>query len=148
MPSFAFIKMKSLPYFLIFILLVGCTGKSGSSSDSTQPSQPQQAATTMEWLTELQYNFGSFSEQETMYADFLFRNTGQKPLVLYEVKTFCGCTDATYDKKPTLPGDTGIIHVAFNSNGIVPGRFFKHIRVHSNATDSVTELSITGFYEE
>jgi hypothetical protein len=140
--------MRFYTFILSVILFVGCSGKSGSSSDSAQSSQPQQAVTTMEWLTEMQYNFGSFSELDTMYADFLFRNTGQKPLVLHEVQTFCGCTKASYDKKPTLPGDTGIIHVVFNSNGILPGRFHKHIRVHSNATDSVTELSITGFYEE
>jgi len=34
------------------------------------------------------------------------KNTGDNPLVIVDVSTTCGCTAATYDKRPAKPGET------------------------------------------
>ena len=143
MPSF-FMPMKVYLFVIASFLLVACK-KSGNVTESPQV---KQVTTTMEWLTETNHNFGAFSDQDAKTFDFIYRNVGEKPLVIHEVKTFCPCTSAIYKQEPTMPGDTGSIHVIFHNEGTMPGTFHKHVRVHSNATDSVIELSVRGFYEK
>ena len=139
--------MKSLPYFLIFILLVGCTGKSGSSSDSTQPSQPKRATTTIEWLTGTTHDFGVYKERETKTFSFVFRNTGTIPFAIDSVKTSCGCTSAQYAKKPVLPGKTDTIHVSYHGNGFVPGYFRQLCAVFGNVDEVPIALEIKGIFD-
>ena len=37
-------------------------------------------------------------------AEFEMRNSGERPLVITNVKTSCGCTQAQYPKAPIAPG--------------------------------------------
>ena len=138
--------MKALSLLFLPILLIGCNKQPSSQSQSLQ-AMPQ-ATTVLEWLTETHHEFGIYSEKETKDFDFVFSNVGDAPLTIREVKAFCGCTMVTYAKKPVMPGDTGTIHVSYNGNGFLPGRYHKHIVLRSNATDSVITLSIAGTYVE
>lgn len=61
---------------------------------------------------------------------FTFKNTGNKPLILSNVKASCGCTVPEWDKDPILPGKTGKIKVGYNTN--IKGSFSKSIDVYSN----------------
>ena len=75
--------------------------------------------------------------------DFLFTNTGDGPLVIYEINTNCGCTEAQFPQAPILPGEKGKVSIIFAPEGN-PGEFAKEIIVKSNARKKKTRLYIRG----
>jgi len=89
-------------------------------------------------------DFGEIWEGEKAEAEFKFKNEGSQPLLLTEVITTCGCTNAVWPKEAILPGGTGSIKVAYDSQ-LRPGVFMKKIGVRSNAKNvNVKIIVITG----
>ncbi len=68
---------------------------------------------------------------------FTVKNTGDKPLIISNVKPSCGCTTPDWSKEPILPGKTGQIKVHYNTT---PGPFQKMIEVFTN--DPVNARSV------
>lgn len=90
------------------------------------------------------HHFGIFSEDAGAQAyDFVFKNAGQIPLFIHEVKSSCGCTTPAYSREPVLPGKMGKITVIFHPEGR-PGKFDKSIRVKSSVSSSDLVLKING----
>lgn len=56
--------------------------------------------------TQTEIDFGTFEKSEIKQTTFEIKNTGNNPLVIVDVSTTCGCTAATYDKRPAKPGET------------------------------------------
>ena len=82
-----------------------------------------------------------------MYV-FKFKNTGNKPLVIEQATTSCGCTVPSYTQAPIAPGKSGEIKVVYNGRGKNPGEFKKVITVRSNASNELVRLYIMGDMEE
>ncbi|MDE6383551.1 MAG: DUF1573 domain-containing protein [Paramuribaculum sp.] len=101
------------------------------------------AEVTVNWLNPV-HNFGAFKEElGPVTCTFLGVNTGTDSLVVLDARANCGCTRPTYSRKPVAPGDTVEISVSYHPNGR-PGRFDKHVRVTTNATDSPATLHVKG----
>ena len=71
-----------------------------------------------------------------------YTNTGDVPLLIKNVQTTCGCTEATWEKSPLLPGQSGEIKVEFT--GESEGRFVKTIYVVCNIWKKVYPLLVIG----
>ena len=71
-----------------------------------------------------------------------FTNTGDKPLVLSNVSTSCGCMTADWTKSPVEPGASGIIKVTFDAETI--GHFFKDVSIYCNAEYKPIYLDFNG----
>ncbi len=82
-------------------------------------------------------DFGTHKEGEILDTVFRFKNTGEVPLVITNVKTSCGCTTPYWPKKPIKPGESEVIKVRFNTNH-KPGKQTKTITIHTN-TKNLTE---------
>jgi hypothetical protein len=89
------------------------------------------------------HDFGILKEGEMATNTFLVKNTGDKPLVIAEVKPSCGCTTPYFSKRPIPPGKTDSIVVAYNTKGR-PGQFNKSVQVISNADPSRNTIYIRG----
>ncbi|MDR1757051.1 MAG: DUF1573 domain-containing protein [Culturomica sp.] len=90
------------------------------------------------------HNFGTVEESGgNVTHDFVFRNTGQVPLIISNVRTTCGCTTPEWSRQPIPPGASGVIKVGFNPQNR-PGNFTKGITVNSNAETPVSNLTIRG----
>ncbi len=63
---------------------------------------------------------------------FEFKNTGNAPLIITDVKSTCGCTVPSKPTEPIMPGKTGKIEVKYNMN---PGVIRKTVTVESNAVN-------------
>lgn len=93
---------------------------------------------------EKSYDFGSVQEENGPVShEFLFKNTGELPLIISNVKASCGCTTPSWTKDPVPPGETGTIVAEYNPLNR-PGSFSKTISVTSNAEPSLTVLHIRG----
>lgn len=90
------------------------------------------------------YDFGVVDESKTVSCEFLFTNTGDKPLSINAAFASCGCTNPIYPKKPILPGKTGVIKVSYNPRGQHAGRFRKVITIRSDAKNKLVRLYIQG----
>ncbi|MBT2622978.1 MULTISPECIES: DUF1573 domain-containing protein [Chryseobacterium] len=74
---------------------------------------------------------------------FTVTNTGDKPLVISNVKPSCGCTTPEFSTDPIMPGKSAKIKVGYNTTIISP--FNKMIEVFSNdPANSRTVIYIKG----
>lgn len=83
-------------------------------------------------------------EKDNGVRVFEFKNTGDAPLVIREVKSTSSSIVPSWPKEPIAPGQSGKIEVKYNMN---PGPVRKTITVHSNAAnfaDGVVPLKIKG----
>lgn len=88
--------------------------------------------------------FGTIKEDGGLaQVTFSFKNTGNKPLKLTNVRASCGCTTPTWTKTEIKPGGSGVVKAAFNPMGRV-GMFNKSITVTSNAQPAIAVLQISG----
>ena len=89
-----------------------------------------------------QFTLDTLCIGESKTASFTLRNVGGKSLVIHDVVTSCGCTDARYEKHPILPGDSTVVHIVYTAED--PGYFSKSAQVYVNAEPSSVRLLING----
>ncbi len=89
------------------------------------------------------FDFGTVEEGDKADKTFTFKNTGNQPIILSNVRASCGCTTPNWTREPVMPGQTGKIEVSYNSAGR-PGAFNKTITITSNATEATKVLTIRG----
>ena len=88
------------------------------------------------------HEFGVVLWKHPATATFTIKNDGNKPLVISNVTTSCGCTDAEWTKTPIAPGATGKITSTFDAKAL--GRFQKSIGVYCNASNRPIYLTLRG----
>jgi len=98
--------------------------------------------TNMEFA-ESKHDYGVIEQGEKVSHVFKFKNTGNEPLVLSNVKPSCGCTTPKWTKEPIAPGADGEILVEFDSKG-KSGKQTKTVTVTANTEPATTVLTITG----
>lgn len=92
----------------------------------------------------MEYDFGTVKEGDQVRHTYKFKNTGDKNLILINVKGSCGCTvPEDWPKDPIPPGETGEIKVVFDSQGRV-GNVKKNVRVEANTNPSLSLLTLSG----
>lgn len=87
-------------------------------------------------------DYGTILKDTNGERTFTFKNNGNAPLVLTNVKSSCGCTVPNYSKAPILPGDEGEITVKYNTAKL--GAFSKTVTVTSNAAVPKIILKVKG----
>lgn len=89
------------------------------------------------------HDFGEVTEGDFAEHTFTFKNTGDAPIIMSNVRASCGCTTPEWSKEPVAPGETGFVKARYNSKGR-PGNFNKSITITSNAKTPTTQLRIQG----
>lgn len=84
------------------------------------------------------YEYGEIKPSSDGTRFFTVTNTGDKPLILSNVKPSCGCTTPEFSQDPILPGKSAKIKVGYNT--ALNGQFNKMIEVFSN--DPVNSRSV------
>lgn len=93
---------------------------------------------------EKEHDFGYVKEVKGAVSHtFELKNTGDKPLVILQVVTSCGCTRPDFPTKPIKPGKTAKIKVTFNPAGR-SGAFMKPSKVKTSGDEGRTTLTIRG----
>lgn len=93
---------------------------------------------------ETTHDFGTVSEANgDITHEFVFTNTGDKPLVIQRVNASCGCTTPGWTKEPVQPGAKGFVKATYGTKGRVYP-FDKTLTVLSNATQPSVVLHIKG----
>ena len=130
--------MKSIRMYLILIALLynfSC-GEAGSAKKET----PKSAE--IKFQNE-RIDIGVIDGKSNANIDFKFSNTGNAPLTIIEARGNCHCVHAKAPEKAIEPGDSSVISVSFDPEG-VSTLFQRTVMVRSNATRDSVELYITG----
>ena len=87
-------------------------------------------------------DYGTVNKGDNGIREFVFRNSGNAPLIISNVKSTCGCTIPKKPEKPILPGESEKIQVKYDTKRV--GFIRKSISVTSNASNPNVILKITG----
>ncbi len=91
-----------------------------------------------------EWDFGEIHETGGRVSHrFTARNEGERPVVILDVVTSCGCTIPEFSRKPIKPGDEATITVTFDPANR-PGVFDKELQVYSSERRKIATLSIHG----
>lgn len=124
------------PFLFLAVLGIGFAAcqssenKPAESSISAAPVNEPAPVTTIQWLDSA-FNKGTITEGEKIEIVYRFKNTGEKPLIIKDVRPSCGCTVAEKPQEPIAPGKEGSIKAVFDSQN-KPGPSHKTITVISN----------------
>jgi len=150
----ATLNMKSKFRFLAFIALLSVSLSACKEQERKVTSDllnyPQTANGTqdiplpMMTFDSLEFKFGTIAIGQKVQYSYHFKNTGDAPLLIGDVKPSCGCTSLKdWPTAPILPGEEGKISIEFNSDG-QPGAVSKSIVVHTNAVPADYYLKLSG----
>ena len=95
---------------------------------------------------QVNFDLGTFNKTEIKEVSVKIKNTGNNPLVIFDVNTSCGCISTSFDKEPAKSGSKVEVKLKVTSNETgflnktvrVSGNFDKPIVV--NIQGNVTDL--------
>lgn len=89
-------------------------------------------------LAQTATDLGEVQNGEIREFDVEVRNVGEEALEIEAVTTSCGCTTASIDPQTIAPGESGVLHVAYDSGAHGPefsGQVERQIFIDSNDPD-------------
>jgi hypothetical protein len=89
------------------------------------------------------HDFGTINNgaaQETMFS---YKNTGDSPLVVTDIKSTCGCTIPSWSKEALSPGESSQFTVKFNGKG--SNKVSKSVTVFANTKKGKEIVTISAF---
>ena len=89
----------------------------------------------------VEHDFGTITEGDEVEHVFTVMNTGNRDLLISDVRASCGCTIPTYSKRPISPGEEGYIQVRFRSKG-KNGHIRKAVTVSANTVPNNKSIHI------
>ena len=79
--------------------------------------------------------------------DFVYRNAGDKKLVIYTVDPSCHCLTATFEQTMLAKGDSSYIRIYFDATNEPGTDFWRTLDVYTNARKEPYTLDIFGTLE-
>jgi hypothetical protein len=133
--------MKTLFFSLIAagMLFSACSQNGNSTASNVSAAE----APVMKFEKAI-HDFGKMEVGDKVSYDFKFTNTGKSPLIVTDGMASCGCTKPEWPKTPVKPGDSGVIHVTFDSKGKTPGLQDKLITITANTQPAQNQLHLIG----
>jgi hypothetical protein len=136
--------MKTLFFSLIAVgmLFSACHQSTGNSTAGNTTSNAENAPVMK--FEKQSHDFGKMAVGDKVSYDFKFTNAGKSPLIISDGYASCGCTKPTWPKTPIKPGENGVIHVTFNSQGKTPGLQDKLITITANTVPAQNNVHLIG----
>lgn len=126
----------------LFITLISVFAITGYAMSQQAPAAADDKNAPEITFVATTHDFGTIPYDGDGTYNFEFKNTGNEPLVLSEVRSSCGCTTPEWPREPIKKGQKAIIKVKYNTKSIGP--FTKNVYVTSNAKTSRVTLTIKG----
>lgn len=90
------------------------------------------------------HDFGEIMSKTPVETVFKYKNSGEAPLVITNIKSTCGCTvPQDWSREPLAPGGEGQFTVKFNGSGT--NKVSKAITVTANTEKGSEIVQITAF---
>ena len=158
--------MKQLSFGLLFCLLLAilpqaCNNASGEEEEKVEEiptngkiadiyrnpislDTPEDTVNVAKLVFEESFfDFGEIPQGEVVYHKFKFKNTGNKPLLISNARSTCGCTIPKWPKEVIEPGTSGVVDVKFDSKGKL-NKISKPITISANTFPAETKIYMRG----
>lgn len=91
-----------------------------------------------------EHDFGEIEAKTQVETVFKYKNAGEAPLVITDIKSTCGCTvPKDWSREPLAPGEEGQFTVKFNGSGT--NKVSKTINITANTESGRESVRITAF---
>jgi hypothetical protein len=134
--------MKKLVIICAVILgIAACKSNDKKDSDKNGNANvaiDSAATTSISWLDSTFIDIGKIKQGAEVEVTFRFKNIGNKPLVIKDVRAGCGCTIPEKPSEPFSPGQEGKIKAKFNSQGQSISEHIKNVTVVANTSPEST----------
>lgn len=87
-------------------------------------------------------NLGKINSRKPLTTNFVVKNTGNQPLIIYDINADCKCTVPTWDRNPIKPKDSTIVKVTYDAH--IPGFFSKRAMIKYNSDEGDFVVMIQG----
>jgi len=87
-------------------------------------------------------DYGTIQKGSDGVRVFRFKNVGDEPLVVEDVKSSCTCLVPKKPKAAIMPGEKGEIEIQYDTKKV--GHIRKTITVYSNTSEPIKALKIKG----
>ncbi|ASU33743.1 DUF1573 domain-containing protein [Mucilaginibacter xinganensis] len=125
------------------ILVTACnSNKTGSATADNTTTANAANAPVMKFEKDT-HDFGKIKSGDKVTYDFKFTNSGKSPLIITDAIATCGCTKPEWPKTPIKPGESGNIHVVFNSAAKM-GLQDKMITITANTNPAQNRVHLIG----
>lgn len=118
------------------ILILGMVFSFGMKQAFAQPAEVLNGAQIQ--FEKETHDYGTIEKGANGDCVFIFKNTGNAPLILENVKGSCSCTVPKWPTEPILPGKTGEIKVHYNTEN--SGPINKSVTITSNAANEPVKV--------
>lgn len=122
---------------LVLMVLILCNAGCSDTPEEKAKEKGQDI-----WFEEYLHDYGELEKDSDGSWSFVFKNLGEKAIVINRVRSTCGCTVPDWPREPIEPGATGEIRVKYNT--ATTGTFLKSVVVYSSAANSPVKLQIRG----
>ena len=90
------------------------------------------------------YDFGEIQANQNVETVFRYKNVGDAPLVITDIKSSCGCTvPEDWSRQPLAKGESGHFTVKFNGSGA--NKVTKTVTITANTERGIENVSISAF---
>lgn len=90
------------------------------------------------------YDFGEIQANQNVETVFKYKNVGDAPLVITDIKSSCGCTvPEDWSREPLAKGESGHFTVKFNGTGT--NKITKTVTITANTERGTENVSISAF---
>lgn len=97
------------------------------------------------WVSPTTHDYGDLKLNVPSEHVFTFKNTGDEPILIDNVRSICGCTATEWTETPVAPGKEGFVKVVFDARK--EGYFYKKVTVYFNHQKKGEKLYLEGFVE-
>lgn len=120
------------------ICAVSCQQRTSRTAGEKPPDPTKDSTnfTTIQWIDPVDKDLGTVKEGPDVEVAYKFKNAGDHPLIISDVRASCGCTIPEKPQEPFEPGATGTIRAKFTTKGHV-GANVKSITVTANTKNNV-----------
>jgi hypothetical protein len=112
-------------------------------ADLKKQQEEERNSQTSMGLDKMTHDFGPVKEGSDNHCTFTVTNTGDKPLIIQDVKASCGCTTPVKPEKPIAPGKSDKIEVGFKPSG--KGDIEKTVTITANTEPVLTVVKVKAF---
>lgn len=90
------------------------------------------------------HDFGEIQANQNVETVFTYKNVGDAPLVITDIKSSCGCTvPEDWSRQPLAKGESGHFTVKFNGSG--SNKVTKTVTITANTERGTENVSISAF---
>lgn len=111
---------KTIPILILAAVaaLASCRGPRETRVEGGSKAVFDISAAILESRPDTTVMLGRVYRDEIVRYEAWIRNVGDKPLIIMDVSTSCGCTSVEYERKPIPPGERGRLSFTFDSRGM------------------------------